>query len=234
MDRRQFNSTWVPVLMTAMTLTHRAVDALTLADLSHQEASNGLKTALERGAQAAVNLLGQPDGFLGNEKVRIPLPEALVRASDLLRLFGQGQRLDELVNSMNRAAETAVPLATSLLVEAIKSMSIEDAKKILQGGDTAATHFFAEKTQVPLGQKFLPVVTQTTQKLGLVEQYNQLASRAADAGLMSKDEANIEQYVTNKALAGLFLMMGEEEKKIRRDPVATGSAILGKVFGIVK
>jgi hypothetical protein len=152
----------------------------------------------------------------------------------MLRLFGQGQRLDELVITMNRAAEAAVPLATGLLIEAVKSMSIDDARKILQGGETSATDFFAEKTQVPLGQKFLPVVTQATEKVGLAEKYNQLAGRAADVGLMRREDANIEQFVTTKTLAGLFLMIGEEEKKIRKDPVATGSALLSKVFSALK
>ena len=234
MDRRQFNQSGVALGAAWVIVAPEKTWALSIADLSNSEASRGLKTALERGVHSAVNLLGRPDGFLGNERVRIPLPAVLAQASDMLRLFGQGQRLDELVTSMNRAAEAAVLLATGLLVEAVKNMSLEDARKILQGGETSATDFFAEKTQMPLSQKFLPVVTQATEKVGLAEKYNQLAGRAADAGLMRREEANIEQFVTTKTLAGLYLMIGEEEKKIRNDPVATGSALLSKVFGALK
>jgi len=234
MNRREFSCKSLPLLGAGLSLVYGPVQALSLADLNNLEASRGLKAALERGVASAVSLLGQPDGFLGNERVRIPLPAVLVRASDLLRMFGQGQRLDELVTTMNRAAEAAVPLATGLLLEAIKSMSVGDARKILQGGETSATNFFAEKTQVPLGQKFLPIVAQATEKVGLAEKYNQLAGKAADAGLMGREEANIEQFVTGKTLAGLFLMVGEEEKKIRRDPVATGSLLLSRVFGSLK
>lgn len=234
MDRRQFNSVCLPLLGSLLVLVHGRAQALSWADLSNTDASRGLKTALERGAQTAVSLLGRPDGFLGNEKVRIPLPAALNDGAQLLRTFGQGQRLDELITAMNRAAEAAVPLARDLLVDAVRSMNVNDAKKILTGGDTAATGFFAEKTRVPLGQKFLPAVTQATEQVGLADKYNQVAGRAADLGLMRKEEANIQQFVTGKALDGLFLMIGEEEQKIRRDPVGTGSALLGKVFGALK
>jgi hypothetical protein len=215
-------------------LVQGRAQALSLADLSNTDVARGLKTALERGAQSAVSLLGKPDGFLGNDKVRIPLPKALNDGAQMLRTFGQGQRLDELITAMNRAAEAAVPLARNLLVDAVRSMNVADAKKILNGGDTAATSFFAEKTRVPLGQKFLPVVTQATQRVGLADKYNQVAGKAADLGLMHKEEANIQQFVTIKALDGLYHMIGEEEQKIRRDPVGTGSALLGKVFGALK
>ena len=135
---------------------------------------------------------------------------------------------------MNRAAETAVPMAKDLLVGAVKSMSVTDAKKILAGGDTSVTGFFAEKTRDPLGVKFLPVVTKATEKVGLAAKYNQVAGKAAGMGLVKKEDANIQQYVTGKTLDGLYFMIGEEEKKIRQDPVGTGSAILKKVFGAIK
>jgi hypothetical protein len=234
MDRRGFNSICLPVLGSLIGLTHGRAQALTLADLSNTDATKGLKTALERGAQSAVSLLGKPDGFLGNEKVRIPLPKALNDGAQLLRTFGQGQRLDELITAMNRAAEAAVPLARDLLVDAVRTMNVTDAKKILNGGDTAATSFFAEKTRVPLGQKFLPVVAQATEQVGLADKYNQIAGKAADLGLMRREEASIQQFVTGKALDGLYLMIGEEEQKIRRDPIGTGSALLNKVFGALK
>ena len=232
MDRRKFNS--IPLLAAVMLLAHRRAQALSLDDLSNKEASQGLKIALEKGALAAVSLLGQTDGFLGNDKVRIPLPGYLEDASKLLRTFGQGARIDELVTAMNRAAEAAVPMAKDLLVGAVKSMNVTDAKKILAGGDTSITSFFAEKTRAPLNIKFLPVVTQATAKVGLAEKYNQVAGKAADMGLVKKEDANIQQYVTGKSLDGLYLMIGEEEKKIRQNPVAAGSAVLEKVFGALK
>ena len=232
MDRRKFNS--IPLLAAVMLLAHQRAQALSLDDLSNKEASQGLKIALEKGALAAVSLLGQTDGFLGNDKVRIPLPGYLEDASKLLRTFGQGARIDELVTAMNRAAEAAVPMAKDLLVGAVKSMNVTDAKKILAGGDTSITSFFAEKTRAPLNIKFLPVVTQATAKVGLAEKYNQVAGKAADMGLVKKEDANIQQYVTGKSLDGLYLMIGEEEKKIRQNPVAAGSAVLEKVFGALK
>ncbi len=234
MDRRQFNSVSIPALASLVTLTHRHAQALSLGDLTNAEASKGLKTALEQGALAAIGLLGKTDGFLLNDKVRIPLPGFLEGAANLLRTFGQGGRIDELVTSMNRAAETAVPQARDMLVGAVKSMSVDDAKKILGGGDTSVTGFFAEKTRAPLGTKFLPIVTKATEKVGLANQYNDIAGKAAGMGLMSRDDANIQQYVTGKSLDGLYFMIGEEEKKIRQDPIGTGSAILNKVFGVLK
>lgn len=234
MDRRQFGSLSGYSLAAVLWLAHAKAHALSLGDLSNTEASQGLKTALEKGALAAVNLLGKTDGFLGNEKVRIPLPGFLEDAAKLLKTLGQGKRVDELVTSMNRAAETAVPLAKDLLVAAVKSMTVTDAKKILSGGETSVTGFFAEKTREPLGVKFLPVVTKATEKVGLAAKYNRVASKAAGMGLVKKEDANIQQYVTGKALDGLYYMIGEEEKKIRQDPVGTGSAILKKVFGALK
>lgn len=215
-------------------LAQRQAHALSLSDLSPTEASQGLKTALERGAQAAIALLGKPDGFLGNDKVRIPLPGYLNDAAQLLRTFGQGQRLDELVTAMNRAAEEAVPLARDLLLGAVRSMSVDDAKKILSGGGTSVTGFFAEKTRLPLNGKFLPIVTRTTEKVGLANQYNQIAGKASEMGLIRREDATIQQYVTGKSLDGLYYIIGEEEKKIRRDPMGSGSALLGKVFGALK
>ena len=208
--------------------------ALGLADLTSADASQGVKVALEKGALAAVGLLGKTDGFLGNPKVRIPLPGYLEDAAKLMRTLGQGKRIDELVTTMNRAAEQAVPMASKLLVDAVKSMSVTDAKNILAGGDTAATDFFSAKTRAPLAAQFLPVVTQATEKTGLAAQYNSIAGKAAGMGLLKKEDANIQQYVTGKALDGLFLMIAEEEKKIRQDPVGSGSAVLKKVFGAIK
>lgn len=234
MDRRKFNSVGWPVLLGVPWLPLGQARALTLEELSQGEAVRALKAALERGARSAVGQLGQLNGFLGNEKVRIPLPRQLLDAEQMLRTFGQGERLDELVTTMNRAAEAAVPMAQELMLGAVRGMTVADGKKILGGGDTSVSTFFAERTRLPLGQKFLPVVTRSTEKVGLAGQYNQIAGKAADFGLLRREDASIEQYVTGKALDGLYLVIGEEERKIRRDPVATGSALLGKVFGALK
>jgi hypothetical protein len=234
MDRRQFNCAAAATAGLVTLAAPREGRALGLADLSNAEASQGLKTALQQGALAAVELLGKPDGFLNNPKVRIPLPGFLADAAKLLKTLGQGKRVEELEVAMNRAAETAVPLAKNLLVDAVKSMTVTDAKNILTGGATSVTSFFADKTRAPLGVKFLPVVTSATRKVGLAEKYNRVAGKASGMGLVNKDDATIEQYVTRKSLDGLYFMIGEEEKKIRQDPAASGKAILTKVFGALK
>ena len=200
-------------------------------NLSEGDANAGIRAALERGAQAAVASLGRRDGFLGNPLVRIELPGYLKDAARLLRATGQGARLEELVTAMNRAAEAAVPVAKPLLVKAVKDMSVEDGVRILRGGDDSVTQFFEGKTREPLSRQFLPIVTQATEKVALADKYNAVARKAGSLGLVRGDEASIQQYVTARALDGLYRLIGEEEKKIRRDPVGTGSAILKKVFG---
>jgi hypothetical protein len=202
--------------------------------LSDSEAASGVREALERGAVAAVGLLGRNDGFLGNPKVRIPLPAGLEKAAKLLKATGQQRRVDELVTAMNRAAEAAVPQARELLVSAVRSMSVEDAVQVVRGGDTSVTDFFARKTREPLTQKFLPIVAQSTEKVSLAAKYDAVAGKAAGLGLVKKEDADLRGYVTRKALDGLYFMIGEEEKKIRRDPIGTGSAILKQVFGSLK
>ena len=201
------------------------------AGVSDADAASGIRAALERGAASAVDLLGKHDGFLGNPKVRIPLPKAMKDAAKVAKLIGQQKQVDELVTAMNRAAEAAVPEAKALLLSAAKSMSVDDARRIVSGGDDSVTKFFAVKTRQPLGEKFLPIVTRETEKVGLAAQYNALAGKAAAMGLMKGEDASIERYVTGKALDGLYFMIAEEEKKIRRDPIGTGSALLAKVFG---
>ncbi len=199
--------------------------------LGESEAASGVRAALERGALAAVGLLGRTDGFLGNPQVRIPLPPALDDAARALRNLGQGKRLDELLTAMNRAAEAAVPVARPIFVQAVKSVSVEDALRLVRGQGNAVTDFFAGKTREPLGVQFLPIVTRATEQVKLAERYNKVAGKAAGLGLLKGEDANLQQFVTRKALDGLFFMIGEEEKKIRADPVGTGSALLRKVFG---
>ncbi len=234
MDRREFSAVSTKSLAALVVLAHARAHALSLGDLTNTEATQGLKAALEKGATAAIALLGKTDGFLGNEKVRIPLPGFLDDAAKLLKKLGQGKRVDELITSMNRAAESAVPMAKDLLVGAVNSMTVTDAKNILTGGDTSVTKFFADKTREPLGVKFLPVVTKATEKVGLAEKYNKVAGKVAGMGLVKKEDANIQQYVTGKTLDGLYVVIGDEERKIRQDPVGTGSALLKKVFGALK
>jgi len=234
MKRRQFNSFPLIALTGLSALAFEQARALTLDDLSNADAAKGLKAALEKGALSAVGLLGIKDGFMGNEKVRIPLPGYLNDAAQLLRTFGQGAKVDELLTAMNRAAEAAVPQSKELLLKAVQTMSVTDAKGILSGGDTAVTDFFANKTRPALAVKFLPVVTQATSKVGLADKYNELAGKASEFGLVKKEDANIQQYVTGKTLDGLFFMISEEEKKIRQNPVGYGSAILSKVFGALQ
>jgi hypothetical protein len=199
--------------------------------LSEGDASLGVRTALERGALSAVGLLGRTDGFLKNPQVMIPLPGFLKDAAQILKFTGQQKKVDELITAMNRAAEAAVPQAKGLLLEAVKSLSVADAVKIVRGSETSVTEYFSGKTREPLGEKFLPIVTEATEKVSLAEKYNAVAGKASGLGLVKKEDANVQVYVTRKALDGLYWMIGEEEKKIRRDPVGTGSDILKKVFG---
>jgi hypothetical protein len=226
MQRRRFSS--VTLAGLGLSLGSPMAQSFSLGDA---DASAGVKAALERGAVAAVALLGRTDGFLGNALVRIALPGYLNDGAKLLKALGQQKRVDELLTAMNRAAESAVPQAQDLLVSTVRNLSVQDAVRIVKGGDTSVTDFFAGRTRSPLTERFLPIVTQATERVSLAEKYNSVAGKAAGLGLVKKEDANIQSYVTRKALDGLYLMIGEEEKKIRRDPVGTGSDILRKVFG---
>jgi hypothetical protein len=175
--------------------------------------------------------LGVQNGFLNNPKVKIPLPDGLKQAEKAMKLLGKQKQFDELVVSMNRAAEAAVPEAKVLLLDAVKGMSVQDAKGIIGGGDDSVTKFFQGKTQDKLALRFLPIVKKATDNVGLAQQYNNLAGQAASFGVVKQQDAKIENYVTRKAMDGLFLMIAEEERAIRKDPVRAGSEILRRVFG---
>lgn len=205
--------------------------AVQAADVSSGEAASGLKETLTRGAEIAVDQLGRPNGFLGDKRVRIPLPDSIRKGEKMMRTLGAGKYADELVETMNRAAELAVVEAKPILVNAVKNMSFDDARAILTGGDDAATQYFRRTTSTDLTAKFLPIVKQATAKVDLADKYNDYAGKAANMGLLDKKDANLDQYVTQKALDGLFLMVAEQEKAIRKDPVSTGSALLKKIFG---
>jgi hypothetical protein len=208
--------------------------AAQLDNLTNQDAVSGLKAALEKGTGAAVDLLGKTDGFYGNNAVKIPLPESLKKTQKLMRGLGMGKQADELELTMNRAAEAAVPEAKKLFVDSARKMSVQDAKGILTGGQTSGTEYFKRTTSDQLREKFLPIVKKATAKVKLAEKYNQYAQKGVQFGLVKKEDANLDDYVTQKALDGLFFMVAEEEKKIRQDPVKAGSDIIQKVFGALK
>jgi len=208
--------------------------AATIADLSNAEAVRGLKQALNDGSAAAVARLGVENGYYANPNVKIPLPPSLQQVERGLRAFGMRRQADELVLTMNRAAEAAVPEAKQLLVDAVKTMSVQDAKGILGGGDTAATEYFQRSTRSQLGRRFLPIVKQATDRVGLAQQYNALAGQGVALGLVKEDQGSIESYVTQKALDGLYFMIGEQEKAFRQDPVGATSDIVRRVFGALR
>jgi hypothetical protein len=229
MDRRQFTAAlWAGGAMAALAATPFGAWA---AALGERQAASGVRAALERGVRAAVARLGRPDGFLGDERVRIPLPDFLHDAQRLLRATGQQRRVDELVTAMNRAAEAAVPEATDLLLQTAREVSVTDALAMVRGGDTGVTDHFAERTREPLTAALLPIVTRATERVALAERYNALAGRARSLNLVRPEQANLQQHVTSKALDALYLVIGDEERKLRADPVAAGSDLLRRVFG---
>ena len=219
------------VSAAVIVFTSPPLTAQSLEQLSGRDATAGLKAALDRGASVAVASLGRTDGFWANPKVRIPLPDQLQRVRSALRLMGKADEVDALELAINRAAEQAVPQAKTLLTNAVKSMSVDDAKQILRGGDDSVTQFFKSKTAPQLSERFLPIVRQVTQRSGLAQQYNALAGQGAALGLVKPEQATVERYVTQKALDGLYTMIAEEEKKIRDNPLAAGSDIIRRVFG---
>ena len=205
-----------------------------LEALTNQDATAGLREALVKGSQVAVDALGRQDGFFGNGKVKIPLPESAQKVEKLMRNFGMSKQADELILTINRAAEAAVPEAKTLLVDAVRKMSVQDAKGILTGGQDSATQYFKRTTSEQLRARFLPIVQKATAKVQLAEKYNEYAEKGAKFGVIRKEDANLDNYVTQKALDGLFVMVAEEEAKIRQNPAAAASNILQKVFGALK
>ena len=218
-------------LAATFTLFALQASALGLSDLTNTDASGGLKAALTQGIGKAVSSLSATDGFFKNPQVKIPLPDYLKKAEKGMRMFGMGKQADELVLKMNRAAEAAVPEAKTLLLNSLKQMSLTDAKSILTGGDDAATQYFKRTTSTEMGTKFLPVVTKATEDVQLAKQYNKFAEMGNKFGLVKKENANLEQYVTQKTLDGVYLMIAQEEKAIRKDPVGQASSLIKKVFG---
>lgn len=199
--------------------------------LSDSKIVAGLKEALQIGAGNAVNLTGRLDGFFKNAAIKILLPKQLETVGKGLRAVGQGKMVDEFVLSMNRAAEKAAPQARKFFVDAIKEMTFDDARKILTGGDTAATEYFKEKTADKIATAFRPIIETAMSDVGATRQYKELTGRVRNLPFVRTESLDIDDYVVNKSLDGLFYMVGEEEKKIRKNPAARVTSILREVFG---
>ncbi|OOZ37246.1 DUF4197 domain-containing protein [Solemya velesiana gill symbiont] len=204
----------------------------TSSALSNDQIIQGLKEALRVGTKKAVELLGKEGGYLNDGQVRIPLPDALETVAKGLRAVGQDKMVDEFIETMNRAAEQAVPKTLDIFVDTIQQMSLSDAKGILEGSDTAATDYFRETSGDRLGQVIAPIVKQATEKAGVTAAYKALIKEVGFLGnYVDMDAMDLDRYVTDKAMDGLFLKLAEEEKLIRRDPVARTTDILKTVFG---
>lgn len=201
------------------------------AALSNEKIASGLKEALRVGTENTVKETGREDGFLGNGIIRLPLPENIRKLEKTLRAVGQGKRVDEFVVSLNRAAERAAPAAKEIFWEAILQMTFSDVQKIFKGGDTAATDFFREKTGPRLSEAFLPVVQEATEEVGVTREYKKLTDAARSVPFVRVEMTDIDEYVVGKALDGLFYVLGEEEKKIRKNPAARVTNLLKEVFG---
>jgi len=214
------------LLCSGTATAQSAVDALTSKD-----AAGGLRAALSQGIDIAVTQLGKENGFLNDPKVAIPLPPTLAKAERALQLVGMGGEADQLKTTMNHAAEQAVAAAKPIFKQALQRMSLADAKAILTGGEDAGTQYFRRATSTQLGAKFEPVVARETAKLRLASVYDQYAGKAAGLGLIGKQEANLNDYVTQKALDGLFSRIADEERAIRKDPIGQANSLIKKVFG---
>jgi hypothetical protein len=192
---------------------------------------SGLKEALSIGTENAIKAVSKTDGYFGNQMVKILLPDKIQKVADVIAKLGYQKQVDSFILSMNRAAEAAAPRATTLFVDAIKTMSFDDARQILQGGDMAATEYFKGKTSKKLYDEFKPVVVSNMNKVGVTKAYKDMITPYESLPLVPKESMDLDHYVTNKALDGLFLMVGQEEKKIRTNPAARVTDLLKTVFG---
>lgn len=208
--------------------------ALSLNDLSQNQAGDGLKSMLEQSTRLAVEQLGQPGGFNKNPDVHIELPGNLGKAARAMKMLGQGKQVKALEDSMNSAAEAAIPEAQALLLDAIKNMTISDAKSILNGPSNSATTYLDRSSREQLRSRFLPLVAQATQSSGLAQKYNNFAGQAANYGVIDSKDASIEGYVTEQALDGLFTIIGQQEASIRQNPAQAATDIAKKVFGLMR
>jgi Protein of unknown function (DUF4197) len=199
--------------------------------LSDAKIGSGLQEALKVGTENAVGQTGTVDGFLKNKAIKILMPKSLQTMEKPLRLVGYGPQIDEFVVGMNRAAEKAVPFAKDIFWDAIGQMSFDDARKILNGNDTAATDYFKSKTSKKLQTAFLPSVKDVMDQVGVNRQYNDLIGKYKDVPFSKNIAFDANQYVTEKATDGLFFVVGQEEKKIRTNPAARATDLLKEVFG---
>jgi len=198
--------------------------------LGDAKIASGLKEALKVGAENAVKLTGKTDGYYRNEAIKILMPKNVRSLEKGLRALGGGAKIDEFELSMNRAAESAAPEARKIFADAILRMSIDDARKILNGSDTAATDYFKSKTTGELTSAFRPIVEHSMEKFTVTQQWNSLVGQFQSIPFAKSPSLDINQYVVGKALDGLFLMLGQEEKKIRTDPAARVTTLLKQVF----
>ena len=198
--------------------------------LSDDKITAGLKQALRVSTAKAVSLTGRPNGFLKNEAIRIALPPKLQTVGKGMRMLGMGAKVNELEVSMNRAAEQATPQAKAIFLVALKKMTFEDARRILTGGDTAATDYFKRSSSADLSTAFSPIVHRSMERVGLVQQYNQLI-KTAPGGSVLAGQFDLDKYVVGKTLDGLFHVLGEQETQIRKNPAAQTTALLKEVFG---
>jgi hypothetical protein len=205
--------------------------AVSVTALSDRDITAGLKEALARGTEIAIDLLGRENGYLGNAEVRIPMPESLQNVESALRRLGQDKVADNFIESMNHAAEQAVPEATAILADAIQTMTISDARDILHGSDDAATRYFRRTSEDKLRERFAPIVSLATDSVGVTARYKELTGRLGMmSALIDTGKLDIDGYVTGKAMDGLFFMIASEEKKIRENPVARTTELLQRVF----
>lgn len=212
----------------------QSVAAAGINTLSHEEAVDGLKQALTQSITVATSKLTAGNGFLGNAGVRIPLPRSLQKAEGVMRKFGMNKQANALIIAMNRTATAAAPEAMLLLVDAVRKMTLADAKAILVGDDDAATEYFRDTTSDPLAEKLLPIVRKEIAQTGLLNQLNEFLRRGVQLGLVTEKEVDVESYLTQKILDGYFLMMAEEERAIRNDPIGQGNKLLQEIFGALK
>lgn len=233
--RKRVVKTPTTATVTKTNTTPTTTQTATNTNLSDNEITGGLKEALFSGVKFAVNTLGKENGFLNDARVKIPLPSKMQNIEKALRFAGQGKMVDDFVISMNRAAEKAVPVAIDVFVDSIKQMTFTDVKNILfSGQDDSATQFFRRTTEETLRGKFRPIVEKFTSEVGVTQKYKDMMGKYGFMGrVLGQDATDIDGYVTQKALDGTFFMVAEQEKKIRKDPIGTGSSILQKVFGAI-
>jgi hypothetical protein len=211
----------------------KAGDALAHRDVSSlpdDKIIAGLKQALQVSTGKAVALTGKPDGFLKNQAIRILLPPKLETIGRGLRMFGMGAKVDEMEVGMNRAAEQATPQAKQIFLAALRKMTFNDARQVLTGGDTAATEYFRRTSSADLTAAFSPIVHRSMERVGVIQQYDQVL-KSAPGGSALAGQFDLDKYVVGKTLDGLFLMLGEQEKQIRKDTAAQTTALLREVFG---